>query len=694
MKYKPLKENKGKTLSLDMFSGGIDAENEPTVTDDKCFKEAENCLFSGGKLCLRPTLRAVTGTLVGTEFNIPLTITDTAYNLNGEGCKIGYYSILDDDKETVYFLMVKKDGTRQRYGNLKFNLVSEQSPKVSNILFVTGPKNFSDGKGIYALVTRKSPLSTDVGIYEARGQNITWEFVEQENRYIPTIYKNGHGTAYESHKEDIYADVGIPETPEKANMLASYFKAYYTTDGYSYEFFLPVQNLDNNSIYVRYFYGEGEYAETTINGDDAGTMYLDGRFYDIYCDRETGRIFVMCEGAVTPLPYVLNYGRNNLLILASKDCTVEQTEIISSKFSTTFNSRFYVFNNSIEKNEIFSSLLTHPLYFPKNSKTTAGSAQSEITAVASQNGKLIVFKENETYKINVTSGTVLSKALNAIGTTEIYDLADKMESESISTKTGCLKHNVISTVGGRLIWLGRDKKVYTLEATTYGSEKNIYCISSSVDSILKNIDDQTLMSDGVFSVATDGMYILFLKDKVLVADCRIKEYGYSKKYASSESRENITWYQFTLPENTIVLSGGVIDGELVLSVKDAENDVCYFALPGSETDKVYTFSDDSFVTKEIPVGMHILSKTFTFGIPEQKKVIDRICLSVKNKDRIKFKVITDKEQITETLTENPQFKSITVKPKTAPFSTVKFRIESKSGFSLTDAKIFLRPVTI
>ena len=286
-------------------------------------------------------------------------------------------------------------------------------------------------------------------------------------------------------------------------------------------------------------------------------------------------------------------------------------EIIGSKGAAVFGSHAYFYGNSEKPNEVYSCRISNPLYFPSASKTEIGSVDQPVVAAAHQNGKLVAFKQSEIYKINLAAGNTVSRAISENYDKDTFIIGDSLSSESISMKIGTTFGKTVAECAGQLIWLGSDGNVYTLEATTYGSEKNIFELSYPISSEIKKALAENATGKEPFAVSTGGYYYLFINDAVFVCDCRINNFGYAKRYAA-ENIGSAGWYIWKTP--SLNITGAQICEEPVFCGKTDGNIDYLSSLSESVADTIPETDENGAVAeKRLPVKSSFTTAFYKFG---------------------------------------------------------------------------------
>lgn len=681
MKYNSIKNQSPEYFSVDAF-GGLNSAND--FESENKLKLCKNVWQKNGKLVTRPSFGYFSEAdffKVG-KFGLKFTITDSVFFKDGVEYNVAYYTtVTENESDCLYICLVNGKDEVVPFGHITPVSEADETYSITNAIFIVGNKTIGDG--IYAFVTERSGNTKRFRVYEATGNNTEWTFISRDLRYIPTILYNGHGTLIEeAMKTFTNINFGTPTVPEQINLLNPRFKAYFTSDGYSWTFQLPEQNLNSDIVTCKIYMDDTRFVEFNIG--DSGwdeQPFWSGRLR-AYCVREEGKIYFKSNGAAYTVPVAPNYAHNNIIVTASKDFINGEEKVVTSKGVAIFNSRAYLYNNDTLPNEICSCRLSNPLYFPKNARTSVGADNQKIVTAGHQNDKLIIFKESEIYKVGITNNAAVAKSANVSGRGEDYMIGDNLSNMTISSKIGCAFKDTLAESSGQLIWLGQDGKVYTLETTTYGSEKNIFSLSEKVNHELSEMINQ---AEKPFAYVKDGYYYLFFKDKAFICDCHINNMGYAKRYGSINN-SSVSWFMWEFPEREI--TGGKNCNQPVLSVfhDGGESGQDYFYL-------VKTFDEDfdSFITEtennepqtiDTPIDVKIVSVPFDFK-SVNKKSVKRIDFSLDFNNPLLVKLITDKEQFLHHIHNIERETCIETGLFAKPTYSAAFSVEGKGKISLS-----------
>ncbi len=617
MKYKATKRPEIKTFNLPEICG---TDCNRLYGSENSFLRAENVLCRDGKIKTRPAFCADMGTAMQTSAAaaLPFTLTDTVFYNDGKKCKIAYKSDLPQDGEAEQikvYLVYGKSGIRQ-IGGINAMKDAEDAAKAysrfKQVFFLVAEPTF--GSGIYAFVTGVGDNGNVYDIRELSADLTAWRYIGRDECYSPIIYANGRGLFYNKvEAAGIDMDIGTPYSPEAPDLLSGAFTMCFTTDGYSSVFEMPVTNIRADApVRVRIYSSVNTWTDVTVPVGDNKASDAENK-YRVVCYRNKGHLYVFDStdpDNKKPVSHNFDYGRNNLIVSSVLEASGRE-EIIGSKGAAVFGSHAYFYGNSEKPNEVYSCRISNPLYFPSASKTEIGSVDQPVVAAAHQNGKLVAFKQSEIYKINLAAGNTVSRAISENYDKDTFIIGDSLSSESISMKIGTTFGKTVAECAGQLIWLGSDGNVYTLEATTYGSEKNIFELSYPISSEIKKALAENATGKEPFAVSTGGYYYLFINDAVFVCDCRINNFGYAKRYAA-ENIGSAGWYIWKTP--SLNITGAQICEEPVFCGKTDGNIDYLSSLSESVADTIPETDENGAVAeKRLPVKSSFTTAFYKFG---------------------------------------------------------------------------------
>lgn len=653
MKYASYKPSELKDYRLSAFLGGIDLNEDPVVLPEDKLYECNNVWIKNGLLSTREGIK-ITDTEINPELKdgyctCPFTITQTVVTLDAEPYNIAYSMTFDapDSKQYVCVYLVSKSGEVVSAGNIVSNRISrEEFYSVDSVYFLSGAP--LKASGIYAFAQKSnSGLDSFCQIYEFSADTQEWLAINESECYAPIIYINGRGTRYD---EAVDAYTATPKDFERRNMLTGRFRAFYTSDGCSSSFQLPLSEIDDAPIICKVYRWPGESVEWLIGATESeATAEFHGENVTIRCDRKTGRISFLKEGIDFAIPRMPLYGGNNIVFSAVKSIPNGRERVIGSKRPFSYNSRIYVCGNDVCPNEVYSARITSPLYFPESSIAVVGDTASPVTAIGVQNNKLIAFKNNEIYRIDLTEGKQFSSNEILIGEgTEFYK-GDKISISNIHTEIGCDCPDTLRLCGNRLVWVNSEGTVYALATTAYGKENNIYDISLPISNRLRRFRRDELKS--AFATRHMGKYLLFVSNMAFIMDYRVKAFGYTSVYlAEDDLNKALAWYCWTFPEEFHSTSAISSTNGIVAACHTGNRQYSYMTCFCGDSDSILLYNDEREIYEQnYPIEFLITTGLIGFGKEQYYKDLKFLCITAGAENRVNLTLVGDGKRITRRL---------------------------------------------
>ena len=436
--------------------------------------------------------------------------TETYVYVEGERAKVVILKEWDDIEDKIkilWFKLVFNDGRFKDIGSIN---LSGSSPKTSGKIdaFTIYSGASVKGCGIFFII-KKSYITGDVegSVYELSKDQSQWIRLESDDMYWPTVFFNGRGESYYmALNNDPTYKLDTPQYLESKNLLTGAFKSYFTTDGYSYSFSLPFDDLTNEEVTCVYNYDrEVQFIWTVKAGHSVSeSVSVEGKNVKLYCDREKGRmVFRTTEGEL----YSLTRGKdaNNIWFKAYKTDNHNILKVASMNISTQFSGKssdcaMTVFAGS----ESYPSTVlwidsNNPLYFPEVCHTEIGDIKEKITGLTAQKGHLLAFKETQVFKGNFISseGYQIEGVLGGVkGSGSIKE--SKVAFDLIASLSSMPMPRTVKEIGGTVFFATVDGGVYALKGE--GGK-------------ISEISPNGTFSEPSFAALDEGNYILFTGEK-------------------------------------------------------------------------------------------------------------------------------------------------------------------------------------
>ena len=634
MKYSHLKSLPIKKFSHERFDGGINTYKPEDLISSNQMSDGANLLFENGLLSTRKGLsfnlnEAIGNFDIGGFYHKGLKVTDTEL-LKGDTVYRVAYALFGDNTsyQILSVYLVSPDAKLTPVGEFNIRRTSfDTYYKFENIIFLVGSKK--SGCGLYAFLNRKSGTNSIFEIYELSDTYSEWLRLYEEDFYIPVVQLNGKGNRYSEAVAEGGFSIPHITKPENYNLLTARFKAYFTTDGHSTRFQLPVKKLSSDStVLCRLYISQSYYSEWIIpSGEDTATAMTDNGNITMRCYRNSGEIVFFDEsGNYFSLPRSYIIGNNNLFVEATSFNESSISDIVGCKKCQIYNSNVFFYGNQKNPSNIYATSRENPLYFPENMKTSVGNPSDIVTAMAVQNNKLIAFKNSEIYYVSIKKEESELLTDTLVGSEKMVFENNNINLSLVHGSIGCIGKNTVAVCGNRLVWLSNDAKIYTLATTTYGKENNVYCVSSPVENLLRAYSQKELSE--AFAIDAEGFYMLYIAQSLYMLDYRIKNFGISPVYTAVEDRtDSIAWYVMKLPYQKYY-SGYVNRNKIYLACGDITGKYCVLASLSADTDKVLILENAVASEREIAIESSITTKFFCFGAPNLRKNIEEVYINM------------------------------------------------------------------
>ena len=674
MRYDSLKPSAVKHFKLPALNGGTGFEN---AVEDNTLCGGENVWFKDGALKTRCGLfanpkNAVTVETRSQTDEISYILTDAVVNRLGCEYRIAYTNVMTENfmyVTTVY--LVESDVNIQSIGSLTFLRFSSDEFKIpENIVFYTGtPQN---GGGIFALVTLynvENRSDKHYNIYEINDEFTEW--LRVYDYYIPTVLINGRGNNYYTAHNETSITFPAEKALESPNLLNGKFYAYYTSDGYSNMFRLPLCDLSANTVTCRINYTSSLYVEWNVSGAViADTKSFMGIDIMLEVDREKGTLSFYNNGQPYPIPVISTYNENNIKVTATKETENGFSQVVHSTCSFSADGRVYLAGGQ-NGNVLMLAKCENPLYFPQRSTVNVGGSE-EIIALSIQSKKIIALKSNETYFVTLRKGDRINEIGLIADNDTLFKTADTLNCELISKSIGCGFKNTVCKVNGKTVWLGNDRKVYALNSIGFD---DIIDLSKNAKTYGYDCEESFAVSDGQY-------YFLIAGNDALV--CELSEVSKPK------------WY-FWKFDSGISLGGGFYKNRTLYFLCFADNSGFFYVsrFSGDFDTKMYYDSDSNIKSRDVNIGSFIETKAYALSGLTQKNTVESIYLALSGKGRVEIKIngrhidFVDLRFSTDDY-DKGEYKTVMLTPHLYNTERVKIEASSSDAFALRDIEIFYR----
>jgi hypothetical protein len=292
-------------------------------------------------------------------------------------------------------------------------------------------------------------------------------------------------------------------------------------------------------------------------------------------------------------------GTNNIIIKAFKTFLDFPDRINKCRFTTIFgganDTRVFASGNPDHPNQIWRSGLYDPTYWPENGFYKIGSETDPVQGFSKQYDTLVIHKKYSLWNMQYE----LSNGEPSFPIKPINDRIETVAKQSIQI------------IENNPVWLSKDG-VYMLTSSNIRDERNVQHISNAIDNkLLKEPNLQNAVS-----VDYDRKYWLAINGNVYIWDYVINEwYVY----------DNIKAYCFYERDDGRLYFGHLTDGYVYRFKKE---------------DDPYPYNDNGQ-----PIKAHWVSKVFSFGADERRKIVEKVYFSLRPDIRTSADLyyITDKK---------------------------------------------------
>lgn len=665
MKYTSLKQQAIRSKHIEVPSKGIDSDKPCDKIEEKCLSFAKNMIFENGVLSTRKGLSTNADGWFDTSMcegavSQSFYVTDALANIDGEALRIVYADIKYDNSVFFVFVFgVGESGNIKSLGNILFGRLDDTVffyPE--SITFYSGKAH--NGGGVFALVSlenAENPSQKDYCVYEIGSDFNSWSIAS--GFYIPTVYINGRGNAYETLE---WGFESKPASPESRNLLNDSFYAYYSSDGSSSSFRLPFTDIDNLSVTCRIYYSIEEYTEWIIDAEETtDTKTFAGREVSVCLDREKGIVYFIADEGSFAVPAMSTYRENNIRILAHKAIQNGFDAVASAKCVTSNGNKNY-FSGGINKSGIYYCDFDTPLYFPYVNDNIIGNPESEVTELKSLGERIIAFKQNGVYEITVKKGGAFNNIAVLPDNGAIFKKPDVFNINTLSDNIGLYKKTAVKCLE-KLMWLSYAGEICSISK----SSKIIETLPIKVKKFLKEI----ISNDRILTENYQQNYVLSSDNKTLIIN----------------SEGNC--YYWELPD--LAIYEGVISlGENLYYIYRLQGSSYYYmaGLKG-ECDTVISGIGSNAETKILPIESKFTLKGYNFGSVAADKSIKYIDLDMKVSGE--YSITVGDENVYCSFEEMPPFTENNIIRVIADITGVKradITIGSNNGISFAGGDIY------
>lgn len=634
------------TLTVPEISGGLNLRDSLSSVADDQLTECENMWFKDGALRTRPRFKS--NTSVDGILKVDKNETDNYSVKSFDGCSAEF----DGEKYILQVISKAKRLSDGKVGNsFCFRYVSAGLDviKVGEIVI-----NSTD-----RVITEYIVFQQDGDVYFFTGA------IEQD--YWVIKKKNGQGL-FEEPERRRFADLEIPLVADDClpqadyqfeesnlkgyNLLCPYYKVRYSSVNPSLSsnqmiYALPYKvdasscgeyitavftDMKGNKCTHKIQIDENGFAdEGKLNEADGLRMCL---WYSTVYFKEDGQDGV--DGAFKVLsgqPYI----KNDLEITVPvKDYVANRSKVLNMTKAIRYGgdsvgfangSRLFLTgnNNNGEQSLLMWSSADSPLYFSHNAYVYIGDESQAVTALSKASGEMLVFKENETYRMSYS-------------TTDKNIDDGNIKNVLVSGNIGCDCPDTIQLCRNCLVWADSKGKIYTLVSTNQNDERSVYEVSEMIE---RRLSSETLLKNAK-AVDYDGHYILQVGNKLYVMDYNSYGYNYVSSYSKAEDANmKIPWYCWKIAEEDYIKTQNImlVSDRLLLTYScgvegddtlDRIINTAYID-GASGDDEIGILEKSDSLSLELRLKKIMSSfqtKLFDFGKPHKQKNVSSVWLSL------------------------------------------------------------------
>ena len=631
MKFPAINKQSKRRIIVPEFTGGINLREGPTHCNDNQLTKLKNLYYKDGALRTRPAIKS--------RFEAESARSARAHNIfkDTENGRSQLFSIVKDVVDQTQIRFYWFDGAN-------IEKPHEESEKNHSITLDAGRYTYfvvKHSTALYCFISNRT-------VYKLEDGAPKWVEVYESEMYVPHVIMQckPNGKMCMSNPEVMASGVMI----EGYNLLSSYYKMTY--NAYNEEIATSVDNATYKRHEMKYslientakskYKGMTVTAKYNYHGKECThSITLEGKIGWIWEEKanETdGLVMGVCAQMVwfrqTNSEGAIGYIRSdndtddNLEIIApyiSKNRTKELNKIFKMTRAEWFGgasaginggTRVFLCNNNLESEKalVVWSGLNNPLYFPENSYFYVGDSSEGVTGFGKQSDMLVIFKENETWYTQYHQNTgITGESLVAQRVVDLHSSSVYFPLTQINGYIGCPYPDTIQLCRNRLVWLGKDRQVYTLVSQNQYNERSILPVSDMVKSKLKRES---------FSYASacdwDGYYCLSLDGHMYLME--YNSYGYANitSYSKTEDANlRIPWYYWDFESENKTVSMFAVNERLCMLqlLKRTDSNTISFCVLNDDADKGQ-------------IKSVLQTKFFDFGEPNFYKNVSSVGLSL------------------------------------------------------------------
>ncbi len=580
---------------------------------DFCDSEAENIEFSEDSVTTRPSVWLSGGTVGEAEETRvnEFCLTNAAVFSGGKYNRLtSLFTALGSYSYRYSFCLVSVMGEVTSAGSIEYSIGADGTVRIPQSIYCFSARCIK-GAGIFAFIRLdvSSAEGSVLEAYELSSNLKEWVKIEGDEMYIPTYLLNGRGDYFNLCEDKIPE----PEYKESLNMLNGICNCYFTTDGFSSSFHLPIESNASKPEHIRVELLAD--IDTTLyftfpeNSFVSNSVEYNGQSVSLSCNGKFLRFFGLTPQRV--------YGADSNLKITIKHETAENY----AKKANMSDARWYQLSSSgsqavLTGNPKYKSLTLisypdNPLYFPESLSIYSGNDGTAVTATAQLGGKLFIFKEDAIFKAEIK--------------------ASKYTLKQICGSVGVRWGSTVKGTDNCVIFMGSDNKVYVLSP-----DDTVREISQSINRFTKLL----YYPNTVFSAVSTKHYMLFADNTAFALNLKMLE---SKKYV---------WSRWVYKSDLDIIDGFSFGENTALLCKTVYGStIRYYPVMMASTDEDYYFVSRSATLERKKAPISIKMRTPVYN-PENAyclKSFSKAVLSIYSKGEITVSFIGDNGAILRTM---------------------------------------------
>lgn len=642
MKYKTPKEKARKVFYCDSFSGVNTADDLLSVKESQ-LSECVNLWNPNGLLTSRPGLCNSVIAMEKSKGCLKSEMYEADINpvtVNGFS-KI--FAIIEEygDRVEIKSFLTNRDNLVQNASVITVERaeMTQNLVELKNAIFINDTTVCESGVVLVLAICESSDqaLEKRIEFYELQKENLNWEKINKEKLYTPTALINGRGNAFDAACDPEGKDPIKPTLLEEVNIVNGRFKAYYRTDGYSWNFTLPIKDLStkpNDYFYVRYYYMD-EVITFMMTGDYPQDIKKIGN-KEITCniDTEKGIVYFYHGNDSYPLPNRVD--GNGLCVEAVKNIYEKDFDLFGGKSQSILaDARLLRSSAEENSNKIYYSSKENYFYFCENNYFEVGGNSEPITAMAFQNRYLFAFKDNSIYRLKISDTPAYDIEKIIRDNKKMPDTTPNVTITKVHNNIGCDCPKSVQFCQNRLVWYHSSGAVYTLYGTNTYTEGSVYTLSPNIRNLL-NIPYEDI--EKISACAKDGYYFLNYMNKIFVMDGNVSGFTYLSGSPQKDGSGGLNWFYWELPQNIKLKSLYSLSRELFAVYEGVRQGTAISVAGfGGEQDQIIIDAETSGVA-----NIRVTFASALFGTKtKEKKSLTKASMLLKGLHKVSFWVFSE-----------------------------------------------------